>query len=263
MAKRKKMNRKIKEKSRKKGFNALEILGIVLVSILLILLVISLILPKHENKTGVNQSGGIKVPQSHYNVTNSEATTFYKQNVLPIIRDAHNDPIPEIKEIMSLLDEFVKERKVEIGIASTYKETALASTYQAQNNNSELWITFSGPLLMDHYEVFRPSAFRDLVIFAICHETLHVLNDPVFVNELYKIETDSITMDKDRLNGEVLVWGLTVQKIIRPMLREGRYIGPEEIEASQLLEKLGDDSNDPKWIQWIKDNRFTPTKENQ
>jgi len=218
------------------------------------ILLVLLLLPRNKGERLEHEA-----PPFAHSLTDQEASRYFQREIIPILHSGASDPIPNIREIMRSLEALVREGKVEVGIASTYRGDSLAATHTAPDGRM-LWITFSGPRLLDYQSVLRPSDFRDQVILAICHETLHLQYDPVFTEGLYRHKLGKQSMDRLRLKGETLVWGLTVQRVIRPMLRAKRSVPPEEAEVSQVFEKFGDNPKDPDWTQWVKDHRFAASR---
>ncbi|MEI6040397.1 MAG: hypothetical protein WCP93_03555 [Candidatus Berkelbacteria bacterium] len=222
--------------------------------VLLALVVFVFILLVNAPKKNASQIPDI--PFTHKTITNNEASRFLEKQILPIIKSDYNNQIPSIKIIIQQLEKMEKTKKIEIGIATTYRGDSLAATYPVPINNM-IWLTFSAPRLMDYQNNMDKRVFNNLVTITTCHEALHLMNDPIFTQKLYKKHLSVEKMDQYRLNGEAMIWGLTIEKVINPLLAKNKLtIRPQETEAAQIYGRFGNDYKNPDWVNWIKNNRF-------
>jgi len=174
-------------------------------------------------------------------ISEEAASLAYQEMLLPAISYLYqNYPIPSVREeFCKAVDNMSTSNGVSVHACSEPR-LAWASTLPADEALTMPEIVFWMPdwidLLSDEGVADWPSVddakrhFEDLLVMTICHEYYHCHSQ-----NYWKIRPDLLTHDQ-LIDSESECLGYTCEKLIQPMLEEGR--GPDKLDDTYILNQV-------------------------
>ena len=204
-------------------------------------------------------------PSNHEEVANSstmtadESMAWGMQNVQPVLNDALNDPTPEVREIISKLFVMLKNGECGLACPPLARGDAIAfAEWDAEHDTPS--ICYPTPMVQAIKGSWRYDQYRDILLLITCHEVLHIWRNP----ELFKLKKGGLPEEqiyRMHIRGETSVWAETITRVIRPMMRDGRYIEPTAAQAERAFANAGNDPTSQLWRRYVEAHLVVPKKE--
>ncbi|MBN1779010.1 MAG: hypothetical protein JW816_02215 [Candidatus Buchananbacteria bacterium] len=173
-------------------------------------------------------------------LSEEEALQAYKEVVMPALGYLYdNYPIASVRrEFRDAIENMgTRDKEVLIYASGVTGHSAFASTIPADESLSKpevvFWMGEWVDMVSNRRVATWPSVevarrhFEDELVMVVCHEYYHAHNQ-----QYWRIEPETLTLDQ-LIDSEAECWGYTCEKIIGPMVQNGR--GPTPGEDAYVL----------------------------
>ena len=202
--------------------------------------------PKHRNVDVVAEP-----PMSA-----DESMAWGRANIQPILDRARHDQTPEVRKIIQGMFTMLETGKAGLACPPLSRGDTIAFTDWDKEHGTPT-IVYPIPIVRALKETSDYQSFSDEVILVTCHETLHLWYNP----ELFKLNRGDVPDEKMYqlyVQGETSVWAETVTRVVRPMLRDGRYVDITARQADEAYAAAGNNADDPKWKTYVRTKLTVP-----
>lgn len=163
-----------------------------------------------------------------------------------MLQAARNDQTREVRNLYLQLFDMLESRKAGLCVLQTTTDCAFA--YTSWDNERQMPVINFPAQIWNKKLTNASRSTVDELICLVAHEILHLVYTPPVPN----FRTGSLKQDYKRyVDGETLVWGLTVEQVVRPMIRDGRYVTEQGLRAENALRRTGNNKEAPAWKEYV------------
>lgn len=183
-------------------------------------------------------------PRRVVSMNELDRRVYFRAAILDQLGQAINDPSehPLVRERLAWLERATSDGSVILDLVITSPpghETAIAFSAV---KDGQRYIGLSAPQLLQYELELKPAAFRDLIVFAVVHETMHETSFLARVSPPSRVE---------RVREEAHVYARMVP-IVRAWYAADRHPGSGQWKiAKYFREVCGDDPQHPAWLALI------------
>lgn len=187
-------------------------------------------------------------------MTSTQSMAWSKDYLQPVLLKAKNDRTPEVRVIINKLFKLLNSK--EIGLSSPpTSDYNIFAFISWEKKYSKLIIEYPAPIWKKLHEECTSQEFEDTLLMITCHETIHLLYDP---KKLFDVTTSNY---QDYVDNECEAWAITVRQVVRPMMRDNRYVEEAGIIANAYFTQCKGNSKSHIWRKFISENLVIPKED--